>query len=244
VVSASGTARPGGVAQAVTDRLRAWIEHGRYAASGRLPGERALAEQLAVSRGTVRHALTALASAGLITPAPQSGWYIAGPPLGEPPHTLLSFTEMARRRGIEPRTSVLAQQARAATLDEAEQLRLPPTSPVLALDRVRRLAEVAVCLDHSLIALARVPGLDSADLTDRSLYSEMEARGVRPARSDFSVQACGADEAVVQALGVAVGEPVLVGTELCSDPAGVPLLLGRSTFRGDAYRFHATLFRD
>jgi GntR family transcriptional regulator len=233
----------GGTARTVYETLRARIDAGRYTPTGRLPSERSLASELTVSRGSLRQALARLATDGMISASPQSGWHVMAAPLGEPPHTLISFTEMARRRGLDPRTRVLTHTVRAANLDEADQLRVPPASPVLELERVRSLSDVPVCLDHNVISLHRIPALADAELTDRSLYEQLVALGARPHRSDFTVQACGADERTARHLGVETGAPILLGVELCADPGGRPLLLGRSRFRGDSYRFQATLFR-
>lgn len=233
----------GATARAAYDALRSRIEAGHFSAVGRLPAERALAAELAISRGTLRQALARLAEHGVIVPAPQSGWHVVSAPLGEPPHTLISFTEMARRRGLAARTRVLDQRTRPATLDEAEQLRLPPAAPVLDLERVRSLGQTPVCLERQVISLAEIGGLADCDLRDRSLYDELAALGVRPYRSDFSVQAGGADARTAKYLKVEPGCPVLIGTESCADASGRPLILGRSTYRGDSYRFQATLFR-
>lgn len=233
----------GATARAACGTLRSRIGAGHFAAAGRLPAERVLAAELGISRGTLRQALARLAEDGLILPAPQSGWHVVSAPLGEPPHTLISFTEMARRRGLEARTRVLGRQARAATLDEAEQLKVPPASAVLDLERVRSLGETPVCLERQVISLSRTPGLADRELRDRSLYAELAALGVRPYRSDFSVQAGGADARTARYLEVEEGCPVLIGTESCADASGRPLILGRSTYRGDSYRFQATLFR-
>lgn len=235
--------RTGAVVAATRDRLRGWVLGGRYAANGRLPGERRLSEQLRVSRGTVRAALQYLAADGLIRPAPQSGWFIAQGPLEEPPHTLISFTEMAQARGLEPATRVVGHTVRGVSLAEADDLHVSPTTEVLELHRVRSLSGAPVCFDRSVVSLERVPGLDLAELSDRSLFAEIERLGVRPARSDFTLQACAADAGTAAALLIAEGTPVLMGVEVCTTQDGAPILLGRSIYRGDAYRFSATLFR-
>ncbi|MFE6888286.1 GntR family transcriptional regulator [Streptomyces sp. NPDC057694] len=236
------TPRMGKAVEAAYTTLRQRIAGGRYTASGKLPSERVLASELGVSRGTLRGALRALTADGAVAPAPQSGWQVLATPLGEPPHTLVSFTEMAESRGLTPRTEILGRTARPATLDEADQLRIAP-GPVLDLRRLRGLGESPVCVDHNVIALSRVPGLAEVDLTDRSLYAEMTRRGTHPYRSDFSVHAEAADDTTAARLHLDAGAPILVGLEICTDAAGKPLLLGRSMYRMDAYRFKATLFR-
>jgi GntR family transcriptional regulator len=62
-------------------------------------------------------------------------------------------------------------------------------------------------------------------------------------RSAYSVQAEAASADVTALLRIATGSPVLVGREIAYDRSGTPVLLGLNTYRGDAYRFHADLYR-
>lgn len=219
------------------------LRTGQYRQGSRLPPERVLAQDIGVSRGTLRHALTRLTDDGRLERAPQSGWFVVDAPLGEPAHVLMSFTDMARQRGLTPITSILVHQRRPITLDEADRLRLAPGSEVLDLERLRSFDDVPICLDRSLIALPRCLGLDEVDLSNRSLYQAMEDLGTVPRRSDFAVQALPANEHQAEQLAVSVGSPVLAGSETCFGGDDVPLILGYSVFRGDTYRFNATLYR-
>ena len=63
----------------IADQLRGLIERGEYAAGSRLPTERDLAEQLKVSRPTVREALIALEVEGLVRIRVGSGIYVSEP---------------------------------------------------------------------------------------------------------------------------------------------------------------------
>lgn len=64
----------------VADQLRLLIDQGEYPLGGRLPTERELAEQLGVSRPTVREALIALEVEGRLKIRVGSGIYVAEPP--------------------------------------------------------------------------------------------------------------------------------------------------------------------
>jgi len=65
------------VAQAVVEQFEQMILHGTLRDGEKLPGERELAEQMEVSRQTLREALKSLEELGLVEAKPGGGTYIA-----------------------------------------------------------------------------------------------------------------------------------------------------------------------
>ncbi|WP_375000889.1 GntR family transcriptional regulator [Aeromicrobium sp. CTD01-1L150] len=220
------------------------VENGVFSPGKRLPSERSLAAQLDVSRETLRQALKDLAQQGVLSSSPQRGWFVTANMLSDPPNELQSFTDMAHARGLKPTTRVLSSTQRPVRHEEAERLSLPPTSPLLDIHRLRSLDGVPVSVDRTVVSLARAPGLADVDLSDASLYQVLETVcDVQVARSNYSVRADGADDRTAELLGIDPGMPVLVGDEVTFDLRDLPVLYGQLTYRGDAYRFEATLFR-
>ena len=233
------------VVETTYEALREALNGNAFTRGERLPGERELARRYGVSRATLRQALAQLAAEGRLMPHPQRGWFVASAGvLSEPPAVLQSFSEMAQGRGLRPTARVLGQEVRPATLDEAERLGIAPLSTVLDLERLRGLDDVPVCLDRSVLPLARAPALAELDLTDRSLFEALAAEaGVRIDHSAYALQACAADPEQAAALGIDPGAPVLVGDEIAFDEYNKPTMLARVVYRGEAYRFQTTLFR-
>jgi len=60
----------------VSEQFRSLVESGAWPVGARIPGENQLAEQLGVSRGTVREALRALSLVGLLEPRVGDGTYV------------------------------------------------------------------------------------------------------------------------------------------------------------------------
>ncbi|MFF1875471.1 UTRA domain-containing protein [Kitasatospora herbaricolor] len=228
----------------VSRELGTAINHGIYQPGTRLPGERLLAESMHVSRSTIRMALEDLERQGRVARSPQRGWFVPSPTVGEPPSTLESFTEMARQRGHTPTAEVLEKSVRSATLDEANRLGIAPGTEVLELVRLRGMNSTPICVDRNVLPLAIAQALVDLDLTDASLYESLQTQcSVSIFRSAYSVQAETPTAEQAALLRIPQGSPVLVGREIAYDRTGAPVLLGLNTYRGDAYRFHADLYR-
>lgn len=229
--------------QRVQEELAAEIERGRRPAGSRLPPERALAEHFGVSRVTLRRALEELARAGVVTRT-TTGWAVVSAAIGEPPNVLMSFSEMAASRGLTPGGRVLDRHVRPATIDEAEALGLAPGAPLFELERLRSMDDVPILIDRTRIPLSLAPGLEELDLEETSLYRVLEGRyGMRPTRARFSVEAIAADPRRAGLLGLEPGEPLLRCQQQTEDQTGRRIELCEMVYRGDRYRFRATLLR-
>ena len=112
----------------VADQFRGLIASGDWAVGARIPGENQLAEELGVSRGTVREALRALSVAGLLEPRVGDGTYVRATDeitgvlvRGELPFTLTAVLDA--RAGLEAAAARLAAGSAIAealaTLDRA-----------------------------------------------------------------------------------------------------------------------------
>lgn len=234
----------GSAVQEAHRKLSDLLRRRAFPPGGRLPGERELAGRIGVSRSTLRKALDQLEDEGHLDRSPQRGWFVPPQVVGEPPSTLQSFSEMARSRGLTPGARILRSRERPAAFEEATRLRIAPGAPVLELSRLRTMDGLPVCADENVIVLAKVPRLAGTDMTDRSLYDTIEELSdVRIARSSYTLRADAASPPLAELLQIPPGSPVLVGEELTYGTDGAPVLAATLSYRADAYRFEADLFR-
>lgn len=226
----------------VTQALADQIAGGALVPGMQILSERELCRQFGVSRVTVRRALAELRDRGLIESDSARGWFVQAPSLGEP-NALMSFTEMARSRGLSATSTVLRADVRTASIDEAEELRIAPGSELFDLERIRHLDGVAVAIEHSRLPLRMAPALHGADLAQGSLYDTLRGAGVVPAYAEYVLQAIAASVRQSTLLELPEGAPLLMASAVTHDRAGRPIEISRSVFRGDRYRFRTTLFR-
>jgi GntR family transcriptional regulator len=229
----------------VTDRVYAdlldRITDGRLPEGSRLPTERTLAEQLDVSRVTVRRAIARLRDERLIQSVQGAGTFVATSVLGETPNALMSFSRLAAARGLVAGSQPIGVTERPATIEEAEQMSMAPGTDVVAVDRIRTLDGIPVAISYSIVPSACAPGLARLDWSTASLFGELAAAGHAPVRADYSVEAQAADDSASTLLRMPVGQPVLVTRSTSYAANGRAVELALMTYRGDRYRFRSTL---
>jgi GntR family transcriptional regulator len=219
-----------------------------------LPSEADQRARHGVSRVTLRQALHHLQHKGLVESSPGRGWFIrdadrapsdAGKPeprpIFEPPGKLMSFTEMARSRGLTPDSVVLEQRVRPATFDEAEALAIAPGADVFLLRRLRRLNGLAVALDQNLIPLQVLPGALVQDFTKSSLHAAFRSAGATPVVAEAEVEAVVADAEQARLLEADEGFPLLKVRQNFFDAQGRTIERGIIIYRGDRYRYRTRL---
>ncbi|WP_163509562.1 GntR family transcriptional regulator [Fodinicola acaciae] len=217
-------------------------------AGSRLPSEAEQCRRFAVSRVTLRQALTELQNRGLVESRAGRGWFVAAPagapdrtPVTEPPGKLMSFTEMARSKGHVPDSEVLAQELRPATFEEAERLGLVAGTSLFSLRRLRRLNGLPVAVDHSLVPGDLLPDALGTDFSTASLHDAFRAAAAAPAGADLEIEAIVADAEFAGLLGVEEGFPLLKVRQLIRDAGGRPIERGVIVYRADRYRYRASV---
>ena len=146
----------------IADQLRALIDSGEYAVGSRLPTERDLAEQLKVSRPTVREALIALEVEGRVRIRVGSGIYVIEPaslatPIPASATIEGPFEVLRAREFIEG--AIAEQAARVATSGDIERI----DASLAAMAMVQHPGEASMIHDRAF-HVAVAGSLDNAVL--------------------------------------------------------------------------------
>jgi GntR family transcriptional regulator, transcriptional repressor for pyruvate dehydrogenase complex len=116
---------PRRIYQEIALQIRSHIENGEFPSGSRLPSERELAQQLKVSRPSVREALIALEVEGLVEVRTGSGVFVCKPQRAFPYHASSEgpLEIMCARISIEGETAAMAaRHIRAPQLREMENI--------------------------------------------------------------------------------------------------------------------------
>ncbi|MFE0208666.1 GntR family transcriptional regulator [Streptomyces sp. NPDC058985] len=164
----------------------------------------------------------------------------ATPPGGR---SVQGFADHALRHGLAARTRVLASAVRPARVQEAEELRIAPGAPLFEMRRLRYLDDLVVVVEHNRLPLALCPRLADTDFGTASLYATLRTAtpGQFPRVADYSVEARQPTPEERELLEITDVTPVLVATQLAYNQDARPLELTVAIYRGDRYRFRASI---
>jgi len=220
------------------------IKSGVLKPGTRLPPERELCQELGISRVTLRKALNTLVAEGVLRPAHGRGWYVTQTNAAkEWPNSLESFSETARRMGLEATSNVVCAEDRPARLDEAERLLIAPGTPIFRLERVRLLGGMPIALDTTEMPLHLAPDLPKVDFATASLFEELATRGIIPGRADATIEAREAEPDLATLLELEVGRPVLLMRQVALDSSDHPIFTSEIVYAGDRYRLRTSFVR-
>jgi len=155
------------------------------------------------------------------------------------PGIKVSFSEMARSKGLTPSAVVLSCEVVPADYEQAARLGVAPGSMLVGLHRLRLLDGIPVAVDRNVVPQAVLPDPLSIDFSRESLFAQLREHGMNPHHADCEVQATAAADNEAKLLGVDVGFPLLSVREVVYDNSGRRIEIGHLMYRSDRYRFRA-----
>jgi len=207
----------------------------------RLPSEPALAEQLRVSRASLREAMRTFETQGIIRRRQGSGTYVNHPlqVIESGLEVLESIETMAKRIGLSVSPKALSIVRRIAKEEECRSLKLEPYSEVTSVTRVMLAKNHAVAY---LVDVLPTDILSPEDLSTGftgSILDLLLQRGEAELTvSRAEIKAVTASSQVARALGIQRGDVLLsIVSELYSEDGRV-VDLSNSYFLPGYFKFH------
>lgn len=221
-------------------RQEIWPEHYK------LVNEINLADNLGVSRGTVRRAISELIEEGMLVRIHGRGTFVASKRLEQPlAERLVTFSEDLISRGIPFETQVLERSLIHPPESLASLLSVTEHDQVFFLKRVRLVGQEPLILLHNYVVYAHCPGIEAADFTRHRLFEVLEEQyGLKLdwGRRTFEAQA--ATPEIAEHLGISECDPVMKLEQVVFLDNGSPIERSDVWLRGDRYRLMATVKRD
>ncbi|MEO8063942.1 MAG: GntR family transcriptional regulator [Pseudomonadota bacterium] len=217
--------------------LRNAIEKRLVAPDDALPPERDMAEELSVSRITVRKAIDGLVEEGLLVKRQGAGTFVCAR-VEKNFAKLTSFSEDMRARGRKPRSMWLNKSSGTVTPEESLTLRLSPGTPVYRFHRIRFADDAPMALEYATILGSCLPSLESVD---SSMYEALEKAGNRPVRALQRLRAVLFTAEQAKLLKAHEKDAGLLVERLGFHIDGRAVEFSQSFYRGDIYDFVAEL---
>ena len=223
----------------VAEQLERAILDGILMPGDRIANEVALADQLGLSRPTLRQAIQTLVDKGMLVRKRGVGTQVVHAPIRRTVE-LTSLNDDLKRAGEQPSTVVLGLEAIEADDDTADRLKVPIGTPVWRLDRLRSVAGEPLALMCNFVPVD-VTDLGLVDLAEVGLYEHFRAMAIhiRVAHQTISARRAGLHEA--RHLGGRKGDPVLTMQRTSYDDSGRAVEYGSHLYRPDLYSFETTL---
>jgi len=205
-----------------------------------LPSENTLALDFGVSVGTVRKALLALTSEGLLMRRRKTGTVVTG---WAPLHNLSYFFKYFRLHGrdgslVNSETLLLDYQHGSASQYEAEKLQITLGDKVIRLRRLRKVKGTPAMHELLVLPAARLPDFPSASELPALLYRFLlEQYGVRVAAVREQLTAVLADTQDLQLLELQAPHAIMVIDEVSFDQSAIPVLLAHQRFSTDHFMY-------
>jgi GntR family transcriptional regulator len=223
--------------QQLQRKLRLAIENRVLGADDALPPERDLAEELNVSRITVRKAIDGLVEEGLLIRKQGSGTFVTNR-VEKNFAKLTSFSEDMRARGRKPRSVWLDRAAGTVTPGESLTLRSSPGTPVYRFSRIRYADDAPMALEYATVLAGCLPSVESVET---SLYEALERTGNRPVRALQRLRAVLLTAEQAQLLKAQEKDAGLLVERVGFLKDGRAVEFSQSFYRGDIYDFVAEL---
>jgi GntR family transcriptional regulator len=204
------------------------------------PSERELVQIFGVARMTVRQALDALVTEGLLERVPGRGTFVAEA-RGDVQARLFSYTEEMVRRGMMPGSRTLLARMEAAGPGVARALEIDEGDVVVHWQRLRLADREPMSIEDAYLADNVVPGFLDQALPD-SLYDALRRRHLLPTWGEDSVDSALARAEEAELLGVSEGAPVLRIARRAF-AGNVAVEVSRSTYRADRFTLWVPLSR-
>jgi DNA-binding GntR family transcriptional regulator len=237
--------RPEPLWQQIAESMRDHIRTRRWPEHYKLTAEEDLAEELQISRGTLRRALGTLVEEGLLVQIQGKGTFVTAKSTDLPlAQRLVSLHELLAESGQPSITEVVSREVIAGEERIRTLLAVPADEQVLWLRRRMVVDDEPFVLLDNYVRLALCPSLADVDFREEALFAAIEETGLKIGwgRRNFAATTAAA-AGVTPLLTEAGDEPILYLEQVTYLDDERPIEYSDVWVRGDKMRVATVLHR-
>lgn len=219
------------------------ILSGKLAIDSRIPSEPILCQLFEVSKPVVRHAISALASKGLVVKVPRKGMFVGHRPResGFVTSNVSLFDDMiARGATIDTRTFQFIKCA--ADPEEQDGLGLAEGDEVIRITRVFHVDGRAITHTVMSFPSAKLPGFEHATFKGQSILGTIRnVYGLNIVRADRWLNAAVPPQLILTRMGIVDNRPMIFIESIGYQEDGSRLEYYRAYYDSSAARIHLSV---
>jgi GntR family transcriptional regulator len=223
----------------VAQQLEHSIEAGDLPRGTRLSNEVEFAEQLGLSRPTMRKAMEYLVDKGLVVRQRGVGTRVVSPKVRRSLELTSLFDDLAAI-GQRPSTKVLSNTIEDASAEVAEQLGIAKGTPVIAIARLRSALDQPIARLTNYLNAGRL-SITTEMLETEGLYQLLRLSGIHLHSATQVIGARTATAAEARLLGETKGTALLTMERTAYDDHGTVVEYGNHIYSANRYSFDMSL---
>lgn len=228
----------------LSELLLGQILDGRLQPRDAIPTERELVDTHAVSRITVRRAISELESRGFVQREQGRGTFVRPPQVHRLASRLTSFSEEIAARGMVPGAQLLSFRREPAPGRVAHELQLESGAPVWMIERLRLADSEAIVVNVSYLSLPGNTQLTEEEIcAEVSLWALLASKGIPMVEATRTIEATAAGEREAELLDVKVGSPLLLVEGIVYTQGSLPVEFYQIIGRADRYKYELHVTR-
>jgi len=228
--------------QRVADRIANRIYDGHWRPGEPIPNEFALADEFAVSQGTIRKAMSVVEETGLVVRQQGRGTFVRK--LSEE-RSYYHFFRLAHPQGerVTPEPDRETVFTRTPNKHEQHSFGICNKDEVVVIERLRCVDGTRATSEHIVVPTCLFHGLATLpDNLPQALYPFYHQQyGIFVLRADEYIAAIAADKQTATDLSITVGSPTLQVNRTAFDMKDRAVEIRTSRFRADLFQYNVNL---
>lgn len=215
------------------------IQGGRFLPGEPIPAETQLTDEYAVSRATVRQAISELVNEGVLVRKQGKGTFVHKPKIETNLQHLYSFSQSIREKGLQPVSRIIEFEAVLPKPDVAAALNMEEGKLVYKIVLLRYADDEVIMVETTYLPFDLYEGLSQVAIEERqSLYAVLESEyKLKLNHAIESFEPVVTDDFVSRLLGVPKASPALFLERVGYTGDGRQAEYTQSVVRGDRCRY-------